>query len=116
MTATSEVLNLAADLIQQRGWGTGPASMVGANGLCIMGAINAATIGRTPGDEGYELADTCPAGQAVHAYLDTADLEMDSLWQWNDTSATDAAEVIEVLRAVAVIEAARESAPVEVSA
>ena len=75
---TSEVLNRAADLIEERGW--------------------------TQGTQGWKVDG---------AFLDT-----DEPWKWNDTRGRTASEVIEVLRATAVIEAARETeaAHAEVSA
>jgi hypothetical protein len=125
MNATvSETLNLAADLIEERGWRTGGGwygtSETGP--LCLEGGIQAA-MGVAEGP-GYR----CPAWQAVADYLG-----LDSgLWQWNDKlkfklddcgnptrfhgdSLPAAMEhgkqrVIATLRAVAVIEAAREDA------
>lgn len=108
---TSEVLNKAADLIEERGWGSGPASMYGQAGICVMGAIRLADSGEVDGD--YCAAHLCGAGQAVYAYLTEKGYDdpvpSDLLWVWNDDR-SDAAEVIEVLRATAVIEAAREEA------
>jgi len=111
---TSEVLNKAADLIEERGWGQGPASMFGQAGICAMGAINLAAFNRLNDD--YLAVHHCPAGQAVYNYLEGRANSgwwdgADRIWSWNDDCA-DAAEVIEVLRAAAVIEAAKERADV----
>jgi hypothetical protein len=111
---TSEVLNKAADLIEERGWGTGHAAMLGQSGVCIMGAIHHAVTGRF-GDN-YAAVHNCPAGQAVASYLELNPRRgSDGLWWWNDDLGDEMDEpdgqrkVVEVLRAAAVIEAARES-------
>ncbi|MGZ4521036.1 MAG: DUF6197 family protein [Mycobacteriaceae bacterium] len=103
---TSEVLNKAADLIQERGWGQGIWDAGPA--LCLEGGILAA-LGH-PCDLTTVrpwFAGKCPAFDAVCDYLQI-DFPAAMPWQWNDTVAEDASEVIEVLRACAVIEAARE--------
>jgi hypothetical protein len=112
---TSEVLNRAADLIEERGWAKGPLAWGddGAHPLCLEGGIIAAL-----GGKGWKLDRawqeafwTCPAYQSVAAYVDH-DVSFDQstpkqpLWEFNDDHS--AAEVIEVLRACAVIEQARE--------
>lgn len=108
---TSEVLYRAADLIEERGW----VKAVGwENGqgepLCLEGGIMAAS-GLTNRDI-YGARDplsrwaACPAYRAVSDYLGTTDL----LYLWNDQRNRTATEVIEVLRACAVIEAAKENA------
>jgi hypothetical protein len=135
---TSEILNKAADLIEERGWGQGGATWFGMGGLCLEGAIGAA-MGRKVNQSGRpdnidpdELNFSCPAGLAVRAYLE---MELDQsaaehknaltpvskragywLCHWNDKPARTAEEVIEVLRAAAVIEQAREAEPAKVSA
>jgi hypothetical protein len=128
---TSDTLNLAADLIEQRGWTKGQGWNDSTNRpLCLEGGIMAA-LGWSFGSADYdplELWD-CPAYRAVQAYLNFSHDKalasprhhypspVDPLWRWNDFSSA-ASEVIEVLRAAAVVEAARETeaAPVEVSA
>jgi hypothetical protein len=113
MTTTSETLNRAADLIEERGWTQGPRGMsIGTDTpLCLEGAIGAAVgitkYERYNGEDVYSYDETqsCPAGQAVRAYLDVL-----RPWSWNDHYNRTATEVIEVLRATAVIEAARENA------
>lgn len=119
---TSEVLNRAADLIEQRGWGQGSWKRSGNDPLCIEGAIGAAM-----GDEDSTIP-YCNATVAVRNYLGAAP------FMWNDdlfhnrvmeligsrpeitraeaevrAQAEGRAKVIEVLRATAVIEAAKES-------
>lgn len=121
---TSDILNKAADLIEEHGLGHGCQSMLGENGLCLMGAIHAASFGEYSDD--YGAAANCPAGRAVYNYLSLPSEDVDAGWIWNDAKwgyetgtgwrVDRPEEVIEVLRATAVIEAARESAPVEVSA
>lgn len=120
---TSEILNKAADLIEERGWATGGDSWYFGDDdqpLCIEGGIMAA-LGLVFGaaNEG-EPASTdqlyaCPAYQAVHEYLGLRPGQ--SLYQWNDSwDLNDGTvrqhrtkeEVIETLRTVAVLEAAKE--------
>jgi hypothetical protein len=117
---TSEVLNRAADLIQERGWGQGSDTWtVAGDGLCIEGAIAAVAeiptmvCGRIVAPSRPAL-EACPAYRAVAEHL--AERHHDSLWRWNDHRTRTADEVIEVLRAAAAIEHAREAAGVEVSA
>lgn len=123
---TSEVLNRAADLIEERGWGRGTASWnnIGDDSapLCLEGGIMAA-LGLTidlASPESAVLVEVsrCPAYKAVTDYLGTV-VPFCHLWRWNDGVAQSAEEVIATLRAAAVIEAAKESAddrvPVAVS-
>lgn len=118
---TSEVLNLAADLIEEHGWAQGSPGMYDDHPqLCIQGAILAA-MGEVQRN-GHPRANECPAGVAVRDYLGIARPWCDgrgvnALWWWNDDGARTQAQVIETLRAVALIEAAREnaSAPVAVA-
>jgi hypothetical protein len=132
---TSEVLNRAADLIEERGWTTGngwPGTGNYKGPLCLEGGILAAL--------GVDFMDTmfskfqCPAYQAVVQYLDNEEINPRhrSPWAWNDDLPYDEngrfvlatrkasreygnQRVIEVLRACAVIEASREREAVEVS-
>lgn len=137
---TSEILNKAADLIEERGWGQGSGTWSGNGGLCLEGAIGAAMgrkvnqFGDPDGIEPDELNFSCPAGLAVRSYLEmeldeeeayrrndlTPCSERTGYWlcHWNDRSTRTAEEVIEVLRATALIEQTRESAldKIEVSA
>lgn len=86
---TSSILNKAADLIEHFGFGTGST----AGGLCVIQAIYRAN------------KDGHIAARALEAYLgiDYA------AHQWNDAPGRTATEVVEALRACAVIEEARES-------
>lgn len=116
---TSEVLNRAADLIEDYGWGQGVGSMIGAGGVCVMGAILHAVQGRfARPDENdqdtYDVVDACPAGQAMYRYL--ALPEGSELFDWNDKKVRTQSEVVEAIRACAVIEASREREAAEVSA
>lgn len=117
---TSEVLNRAADLIEERGWTVGSGWIQRGQGnqhLCLEGGIMAAMGMEFPEviiDAVYGPFAMCPAYQAVSAYLNREVAYLDgvvrgeTLYGWNDRQ--DAAvEVIEVLRACAVIEAAKES-------
>jgi hypothetical protein len=120
---TSEVLNKAADLIEERGWGIGSTTWGDCHPdgpLCIEGGIAAAMglVANEPPSSGGiwpEDLNACPAAMAVRGYLGTTD---PYLYMWNDHIPKSARDVVEVLRATAVIEAAREDAlaPVEVSA
>ena len=131
---TSDVLNRAADLIEERGWtgnGSGWSDPGESGPLCLEGGI-AAALGVQ-----FSRAWSCPAFKAVEAYLsDRTDLRP---FQWNDRQYHDrvllairahdfstgmfdmdaarvqaqeggAVEVIATLRAAAVIEAAKETA------
>lgn len=111
---TSDVLNRAADLIEERGWAKGAAGW-GRSGenapLCLEGGI-AAALGLSLGDSDADAEfRTCPAYVAVSTYLD-----MTYAYDFNDAPYRTASEVIEVLRACAVIEASREREMAEVSA
>lgn len=107
---TSEVLDKAADEIQRRGWVQG--GYDDALGLCLESALSLAHDG-TVGAAAWEVANTCPAGLAVRSYLQLgAEWRhscSDSLWNWNDCRDTSS-EVIEVLRAAAMVERTREAA------
>jgi len=112
---TSEVLNKAADLIEEHGWGTGSVSAMGFGGLCVLGALYGAKNGGARPeveDDAYYGTDLCPATASVFHYLRERDPFLDrpgDIWHWNDLIAGSASEVIEVLRACAVIEASREA-------
>ena len=112
---TSELLNRAADEIQKYGWTTGPRGWCRDKnaGLCLEGGILAA-MGLTF-DEILEFW-ACPAYNAVADYLRLP--EDWELYAWNDGSvvsphagfARSAEQVIEVLRAAAMVEEAKERA------
>lgn len=117
---TSEVLNRAADLIEERGWNQGgddgawhprPGS---AGPLCIEGALNAIL--------GIRNKWMCPAWRAVASHLmGRPDVQINPIsglpivFAWNDRPERTQNEVIEVLRACAVIEASREREAAEVT-
>lgn len=115
---TSDVLDLAADKIQQHGWtqinGWNATPEFGARvlgyaneALCLEGAIMAAAglqLGRNLGAP--EDVRLCPAYGAVQEYLEFEHLP---LYAWNDKPERTAAEVIEVLRAAAAVERLKES-------
>jgi len=124
---TSEVLDLAADVIEQRGWTIGTWNNTMENApVCIEGGIAAALgitidLGGTPDDGVYTCFTTCPAYVAVQDYLGVNAL----LYSWNDDLTAVArwedgaiveppqyahtqAEVIETLRAAAAVERAKE--------
>lgn len=123
---TSEVLNRAADLIEERGWRVGPfgwpESVESTEPLCLEGAILAALgldIESASVDRESDVPNTCPAGLAVREYLGLS-VEVD-LYEWNDgisvrvglgKVAKTASDVIDVLRACALIEAAKENVSV----
>lgn len=122
----SDTLNLAADLIEERGWARGeegwsvPTDDGGRSNdgpLCLEGAIAAAMgkVANIGGGDGIwpDEINTCSAGAAVRAYL----AWHPSIWLcgWNDQSDRTATEVVEVLRATALIESAREREAAEVS-
>jgi hypothetical protein len=109
---TSDTLNRAADLIEERGWSQGNGWILSSAPtdatLCLEGGIQAAT--------GRMGIHHCPAYKAVVDYLNTtrpADINPTLgyviPWSWNDQPTRTASEVIEVLRACAAIEQARES-------
>lgn len=94
---TSEVLNKAADHIEQYGHMVGRAHGDGTlrtAPACMIGAIGVATIDGT--------SDYAPAVDSLRSYLPWPATIPD----WSDSHT--AAEVVEALRACAVIEAARE--------
>lgn len=106
---TSEVLNRAADLIEERGWHTG--SYDGTTTLCLETAVTSA-MGLGAGIDSWVEANTCAAGRALRDYLQMGEFDYGlhtSLWWWNDRTAETAPRVVEALRAAAVIEAARET-------
>ncbi|MGZ6788348.1 MAG: DUF6197 family protein [Mycobacteriaceae bacterium] len=121
---TYEVLNKAADLIGEHGWRRGFGWNEGG-ALCLEGGIMAA-LGIRFGEvkEGLPFGGlwTRPAYRAVADYLGRdvtitsspsvfgnlrVSAPLEPLWKWNDTNGRTASEVIEVLRACAVIEQAR---------
>jgi hypothetical protein len=113
---TSEVLNKAADLIEERGWVRGSAGWPGMGpGLCLEGGMMAAC-GETFTSVNLFEFWACPAYRAVQEHLDLTPGEgadhqpLSPPYRWNDAPTRTEAEVIETLRAAAVIEHAREVA------
>lgn len=126
----SEVLDLAADVVEQRGWITGVWNNTREDApVCIEGAIAAALgieedLGSQAGTGPYQEFETCPAYRAVQEYLEFE--EVDSpLYFWNDAVVSPAVwedgeevspvvlahsqqEVVETLRAAAAVERAKE--------
>lgn len=132
---TSEVLNTAADLIEQHGWAKGSGAWHFGDHeqqhYCLEGGIMAALGIVFGGDyvvggvrlDALGYLRTCPAYAAVEDYLleagelrVTEDGTPQELWSWNDRSADTAERVIEVLRATALLEAVKENNYVEVTA
>lgn len=111
----SEVLHIAADRIQAQGWTRGTQGWVASGELCVEGALAAAL-----GVDGYALANNreqgypefqaCPAYKAVQSYLGLTENSpyRGDLWAWNDDQ-FNGHRVVEVLRAAAEVEAAKEA-------
>lgn len=114
---TADVLNRAADLIEERGWEQGNSGLRVAGPHCILGAIGAAADldDFLSGDTIYNptaCLDSA-AGLAVRSYLDHGPERIEetrAVWSWNDEGERTATEVIEVLRAAAAIEQAKHDA------
>lgn len=108
---TSEVLNRAADLIEERGWTRGSWGGGSGRALCLEGGIIAA-LGSQFDDPSfnYDKFSACPAYVAVENYLVSAGrlADDDSLWAWNDDM-PDMEPVIAVLRAAALVEETKEA-------
>lgn len=109
---TSEILNRAADLIEEKGWAQaggwyGEEKYGGSAGgkLCLEGGIQAA-MNLPMGGKNDMIFHTCPAFQSVREYL--RHTMFYAPFAWNDRPERTAEEVIEVLRACALIEASRE--------
>ncbi len=110
----SDTLNTAADLIETHGWTKGTAGWPGYGGgskLCIEGGIIAALGGTFQSIRRDDLTD-CPAYRAVERYTETprSDEGKGRLFRFNDANGRTAVEVVATLRAVALIEAARDDA------
>jgi hypothetical protein len=117
---TSEILNAAADEIEVRGWSdyttnnswgfgsaTGPVCLEGGI-LAAMGFKMEQPWGEAILSKEFEALETCPAYEAVMEYLGRE--KGQPLWSWNDSVSRTKEEVFEVLRAAAVVEAAKEAA------
>lgn len=118
---TSEVLDKAADLIEERGWRQGEGWISTRtrddSTLCLEGGVMAALGLRPEFVTAHSLQPLlgCPAYAAVadyldldHGFHDDIPEPREPLYRWNDRKSRTATEVLEVLRAAAVIEAARE--------
>lgn len=107
---TSEVLDLAADKIEENGWRTGGGwwPTHGRQELCLEGGLIAA-LGLTPEELDPDDTDqwlgfqSCPAYQAVRNHIGTTK----SLWSWNDSQNTKE-RVLEALRGAAEAERQKE--------
>lgn len=114
-TRTSEILDLAADQIEKRGWAVGNAGNPGyvddpwghdrpTGRICIEGALLAVA-----GDEytnSHQLSVECPAYKAVHEFLDLP--KRRRLYHWNDEAGRTQVEVVAILRAAAAVERVKE--------
>lgn len=117
---TSEILDLAADTTERRGWaGNKEASEFiegagytydpwGLDGgpVCIEGAL-IAVIGRDQFQTTYDVTK-CAAYRAVHEYLDLGPHHR--LFAWNDAPERLQEEVVAVLRGAAAVERVKEEA------
>lgn len=134
MNSTAQVLDYAADLLELRGWQTGVGGWGCAfrpeGALCVEGALGAA-LGLEPHPTwGYtnhmRAINESPAGVALREFLgdaltnarqdytasgrQAAELDDDEplLYEWNDRRGRTQIEVVEALRATAIIAGARE--------
>jgi hypothetical protein len=107
---TANVLDRAADLIEEHGWGKGFETWdtKAGEGLCIEGAILEA-LGATSDFPNTYLANTCAAGLAVREYLKMGPMSFaNALWHWNDVNAESQEQVVSVLRGAAAAERAKD--------
>jgi hypothetical protein len=119
---TCDVLNKAADYIEEVGWSKGPNSWKAKDGggVCIEGALWSA-VGHS-----NSMVDLWkhPAYQAVVEHLGGPPNPRPqfllapsvSLWFWNDYKAESQEQVVGVLRAAALIEQAKQPAQETVNA
>lgn len=108
---TSEVLDLAADKIEENGWRTGggwfPEQHYDQR-ICLEGGIVAA-LGLTPetldldDEDDWSSLQTCPAYVAVKSHIGTSG----ALWSWNDRQ-TSKEPVLAALRGAAEAERQKE--------
>lgn len=106
---TWQVLEKAAALIEERGWCQGRfESRTGE--VCALGAI-ATTLDapRINGDFDWMEVNKLPAVEMLARRIGTSDKRgpAERVYDWNDSHATDAFEVVETLRRVAQDEWAR---------
>ena len=123
---TSEVLYAAADNLEENGWTRWLRGMNLEGPHCLMGAIGHAIqadtfVSSADGVTRYSY-DTVLKTPAATAFAEHIGIDLgllpDPLFGWNDESGRTATDVVEALRACAVIQAARETADerVQVSA
>jgi hypothetical protein len=108
---TSDILNKAADLIEEHGWRNDGGGWFSCppDPMCVEGALRVAAHSCT----------TSRAEAAMHYRRAKSELAAHVgmyPWVWNDRVSQSATEVIEVLRAAALIESARERETAQVSA
>src|SRR5690348_905593 len=104
---TSEVLDKAADIIEERGWAHGGTSSndpwgIRGGKVCIEGGIAAAAgIDLNEDVAGFEtLHYDCPAYNAVRSYLrqqGVSHIYVDRLYRWNDRADRTKEEVLVTL-------------------
>lgn len=123
----SDQLDKAADIIEEHGWTTGEDGWTNGagNGYCLEGAIFAAAGHKFTQPSCYDavaakasaLTESCPLYAVVHEYLLRRDLRRDRrdrqlygarLCAWNDEFGESQANIVAILRAVALIQKARE--------
>lgn len=125
LTRTSHQLMKAAHLIQEKGWDEGIHGWDEhvTPGLCIEGAL-AAAAGIDWRTCNITEFMTCPAYRAVQEFLVEREQlpvtrmlatnvhggteDTDELWAWNDNAAEDQWDVINTLKAAAIVELAKE--------
>lgn len=95
-----EVLNSAADLIEERGWWNGEGDITCRQGECAFTAL-AASSGVVLGDDPTERFRMAHDTFAVHIGAENAQGSRD-IADWND-SRTDAGEVVAALRAASLV-------------
>lgn len=117
MSAVSEVLHQAADIIERQGWEQWGGMEPGEGPKCLMGAIgqviDAKVMDLRPMFDktcySYAQVERHPAHAAVVEHIGEEHTSPWGAHQWNDIEGRTAEDVIGVLRAAAVIEEARES-------
>jgi len=115
LSATSEVLNKAADIIEHQGWRQNKGMCPNLGPKCIMGGIGQAI--EAPYNDfdelgvsySYGVVEKSGAYQAVLEHIGEENVGGPWLYVWNDHPARTAEDVIGALRAAAVIESAREA-------
>ena len=109
---TSEILDKAADVIEQRGWWRGAYRQPGADvrtcPVCVLGALNVATGSAPDAESNFKVPCAVSAAAnalARHLGLGTDDELIDALGNdWNDHTAESIDDVVSDLRAAAASE------------